>query len=465
MSDRTPFRRTIMLAVAFMLAALFPSIASNAAPAPTGDSRRALRPVVRKFQADRREVKQYWTQRRMERARPLDVTVDVDDARDWTRVPQDDGEPVSVPAIAPTVDGRSALTLDGVASGKVETLTGSIPFTRTEITNTASFPNITHGKLFFSGPGFDAVCSGTVVQAESNDVVWTAGHCVNEGPGSFYSDFLFVPGYRNGAAPAGEWVADGVVTTTQWASAGNFRFDVAALTMSPNGGQEIEEVVGARGIRFNQSHLQSYRTFGHPQTPPFDGERMFVCASDFGIFAPGQGDLRPMGIGCDMTGGSSGGGWIVQDQFVQSVNSFKIIGDPQFEDIMFGPQLGDVALGVFEDASGGGGGDTTAPRIRGVGDKPDPFTPNGDGRKDKTKIFFSTNEQAVVVFRIKSKSGSTAFKIPGSNLPPNHYFVKWNGRHFTTNKVVKAGTYTYKIKATDASGNSSSKSGRTTVRR
>ncbi|MGH2778382.1 MAG: trypsin-like serine peptidase, partial [Actinomycetota bacterium] len=393
MSDRTPFRRIIMLAVAFMLAALFPSIASNASPTPTEDSRRALRPVVRKIQVDRREVKQYWTQRRMERARPLDVTVDVDDARDWTSVPEDDGKPVSVPAIAPTVDGRSALTLDGVAPGKVEALAGSIPFTRTEITDNASFPNITHGKLFFTMPQGNAVCSGTVVNAASNDVVWTAGHCVNAGPGAFFTNFLFVPGYRNGAAPAGEWVVDDAVTTTQWADDGDFRFDVGALTMAPNGGLEIEEVVGARGIRFNQSHLQSYRAFGHPQVAPFDGEKMFVCASDFGIFDPiSASDPRPMGIGCDMTPGSSGGGWVVADEFVQSVNSFGI-NHPDFEDIMFGPQFGDVAVSVFEAASEGG----APPRITGVGDKPDPFTPNGDGRKDKTKITFSTDEQAALV--------------------------------------------------------------------
>jgi hypothetical protein len=43
--------------------------------------------------------------------------------------------------------------------------------------------------------------------------------------------------------------------------------------------------------------------------------------------------------------------------------------------------------------------------------------------------------------------------------------VTWGGRHFETNNKVKAGTYTYKISAKDDAGNSSSKSGKTTVRR
>ena len=469
LSDRAPFRRAVVLAAALILAALIPSAASNASPSLRADTKGALRPVFRKVQVDRREVKQYWTKRRMERARPLDVAFDIDDAQEWTRVPKDAGEPVSVPATVPTTAGRTDLRVEDSESRTGELFAaGSIPFTRTEITDTAVFPNVTHGKLFISTTDFDGECSATVVSSEGQDVVWTAGHCVHDGSGDFHSDFLFVPGYRNGTAPEGEWVYDGVVTTHEWASASDFRFDVGALTMAPNGGQEIEEVVGARGIQFNQSHLQSYRSFGHPAAPPFDGEKMFVCTSEFGVFAPPKGPgPRPMGIGCDMTQGSSGGGWVVGDEFVQSVNSF-FINRPKFEDVMFGPQLGNVALEVYDAASAGFSGvleDTRPPKITGVSDKPDPFTPNGDHRKDKTRIRFSTDEQAVLVLTIKSKSGKTVLKVTPGTQPAASFVVTWGGRHFETNNKVKAGTYTYKISAKDDAGNSSSKSGKTTVRR
>jgi hypothetical protein len=155
----------------------------------------------------------------------------------------------------------------------------------------------------------------------------------------------------------------------------------------------------------------------------------------------------------------------VADDFVQSDNSIIYDGEP---DVMSGPQLRDVALEVYDAASAGVSGvaeDTTPPWITGVGDRPDPFTPNGDGRKDRTKIRFSTNEEAALVFTIKSKSGKLVLKIAAANQPPANFTVRWGGRHFRTNNKVRAGTYTYKISAKDDAGNSASKSGKTTVRR
>jgi V8-like Glu-specific endopeptidase len=35
--------------------------------------------------------------------------------------------------------------------------------------------------------------------------VSTAGHCVNEGPGDFATNWAFVPAYNNGSAPFGTW--------------------------------------------------------------------------------------------------------------------------------------------------------------------------------------------------------------------------------------------------------------------
>ena len=49
------------------------------------------------------------------------------------------------------------------------------------------------------------MCSGTATSSANGDVVTTAGHCVNEGPGAFVTNFAFVPAYDNGAAPYGTW--------------------------------------------------------------------------------------------------------------------------------------------------------------------------------------------------------------------------------------------------------------------
>lgn len=165
-----------------------------------------------------------------------------------------------------------------------------------------------------------------------------------------------------------------------------------------------------------------------------------------------------------MTEGSSGGGWVVgagDGGFVQSVNSFKIKNDPNFEDVMFGPQMRDAALEVYEMA---GGADTTPPRVIKLADGPDPFTPMGK-RKRKTTIRFTHDETARVLFKITSKSGATVHKIPATELLPETYKTTWNGRHFKTGKVVKTGSYKYTVTVKDASGNSSNRSGKVWLKR
>jgi hypothetical protein len=168
-----------------------------------------------------------------------------------------------------------------------------------------------------------------------------------------------------------------------------------------------------------------------------------------------------MGMGCDMTEGSSGGGWIVGTGFVQSVNSFMIKNDPQFEDVMFGPQMRNAALEVYEAA---GGEDSRPPRLTKVSDGPDPFTPLKKTKRS-TRIRFTFDETARVLLTIKSKSGAMVHKVPEAELIPDVYWTHWTGRHFKSGNVVKAGTYKYKITVTDVRGNSSSESGKVRVKR
>lgn len=434
--------------------------------------------MTRYLNQDKQETKRFWTAKRMRAAEPVERVLDAGEAAGWGPGDEgDEGAPRSVPGSdsSPASSSPDRRPLSMAEASEQESSSASvppgdpIPFTSGEITDPGVLPNITHGKLFFRDPGVASyVCSGTVVGAETQNVVWTAGHCVTEGDGGdFYEDFLFVPGYDGGAAPAGEWSVEYASTTLQWKDNEDFRYDVAALTMAPNGGQEIEEVVGARGIAFNQAADQTYRSIGHPAADPFDGKKMRFCDSEFGYLDPLMPDPAPMAVGCDMTGGSSGGGWIVQDPvtgegFVHSVNSYGYEG---LEDTMFGPQLGDDALATYVAAGGDAPPpDTTAPELTNVVDGPDPFTPLGK-RKRATKIKFTLNETARVAFVIKNRSGAKVWKIPTSELEPARYYAKWKGRHFRTGRVVKAGRYTYKITATDPAGNTASKSGKVRVKR
>jgi hypothetical protein len=222
-----------------------------------------------------------------------------------------------------------------------------LPWTSQEVTTPyTQAPTSTHGKVFFTLGGVDYVCSGTALLSGNKSVVWTAGHCVNEGPGAFATNWEFVPAYKDGSAPLGVYVADNLFTSSAWANSGDFSYDFGAAVVSLSGGTALTDRVGGRGISFNYSRSQNYVSYGYPAAPPFNGERLWTCNSPLQT-SDNSTSPQTLGIGCDMTGGSSGGGWIVGGN-LYSVNSYGYSNQPN---VMFGPYLGSVAQGVYNAAS------------------------------------------------------------------------------------------------------------------
>jgi hypothetical protein len=203
-----------------------------------------------------------------------------------------------------------------------------------------------HGKVFFTLGGVDYVCSGTALNSSNGSVVWTAGHCVNEGPGAFATNWAFVPAYRDGSAPYGTWTARELLTTSAWGNQGDISYDLGAAVMSTSGGSTLNARVGGRGVAFNYDRNQFYSSFGYPAAPPFNGERLWVCEAQLAT-SDTSTSPQTMGIGCDMTGGSSGGGWVVGNN-VYSVNSYGYLTQP---DVMYGPYQGSVAQSLYTSAS------------------------------------------------------------------------------------------------------------------
>jgi hypothetical protein len=237
---------------------------------------------------------------------------------------------------------RNAIPLDVVeGAAGVKQAKAAPPFTRYEPTTY----NPAHGKVFFSDGSANYVCSGTALTSGNESVVWTAGHCVNEGPGAFYTNWAFVPGYKDGAAPYGTWTARTLLTTAAWGQGGDFSYDLGAAVMNTSGGATLTDTVGSRGAGFNQPAEQHYLSHGYPAAPPFSGGRMFICESDLGL-RDTSANPATMGIGCDMTGGSSGGGWVVGNN-VLSVNSYGYSNQPN---VMYGPYQGSVAQQLYTSA-------------------------------------------------------------------------------------------------------------------
>jgi hypothetical protein len=207
-------------------------------------------------------------------------------------------------------------------------------------------PTRTNGKVFFSDDGLNYVCSGTALLSGNKSVVWTAGHCVHDGAAGFHTNWTFVPAYADGSRPYGTWTARTLLTTSGWANSGDFSYDNGAAVVSLNGGSALTDVVGGRNIAFHYQRRQPYAAQGYPAAPPFDGQRLWVCNSPL-RYNDTSANPATMGIDCDMTGGSSGGGWIANDA-VASVNSY---GYRTLRNVMFGPYQGSVAQSLYTQAA------------------------------------------------------------------------------------------------------------------
>ncbi|MFP3987491.1 hypothetical protein U9R90_08290 [Streptomyces sp. E11-3] len=240
------------------------------------------------------------------------------------------------------------------------------------------------GKLFFDTPQGKAVCSATVVADPANpgksNMVWTAGHCVHAGKqGGWFRNIVFVPSYNNdgkslaelrdgGAtkeqvAPYGSWWADWAQTSEQWIEQGattgglGAPYDFAVMHVKPEsgGGKSLEETVGASlPVEFKAPavpKIDSITATGYPAAPPFEGQKEFSCTDKPGRLSLKKNDPTMYRIGCTMTGGSSGGGWVAtgQDGKPALVSNTSI--GPVTAGWLAGPRLGDEAKGIYDAVS------------------------------------------------------------------------------------------------------------------
>ena len=171
-----------------------------------------------------------------------------------------------------------------------------------------------NGKVFFTLDGSNYVCSGTAVTAATGvNLVWTAGHCVTDGPGHEATNLMFVPGYHNGAEPFGRWAFTVLDSTPGWEAqrSDRFRYDVGAARVvhTTNSSLTFAGTIGTRPITFGLNPTgKRIVSYGYPAAGKFNGSQQYACASPFRRWDT-VSLLDPMQISCDMTGGSSGGGW------------------------------------------------------------------------------------------------------------------------------------------------------------
>ncbi|QES44235.1 hypothetical protein DEJ49_27455 [Streptomyces venezuelae] len=239
------------------------------------------------------------------------------------------------------------------------------------------------GKLFFDGPEGSMVCSATVVKDPAHpgksNMVWTAGHCVHAGAkGGWYRNMVFVPSYNNSGksvaelqnapkeevAPYGVWWGDWAQTSDQWIEQGGptggagAPYDFAVIHVKPEKGSEgksLEETVGsALPVDFNAPAVPRIDTMtatGYPAAPPFDGQKMFQCADKPGRLSLTKPDPTMYRVGCTMTGGSSGGGWVAKGQDGKPALVSNTSIGPVTAGWLAGPRLGKEAKGIYSAVS------------------------------------------------------------------------------------------------------------------
>ena len=318
----SPCRPRVALALAGALAAL----AAGSSAASTGGTGGGTATGGEALPASPAGVRDYWTPERMREARPPGLFVP---------------------------GGGSAAKRGNARGGNLHQ----------RVHHVERFSQRAHGKVFFSSDGLNYVCSGTAVRSPSESTVWTAGHCAYEpGPlGGPVQNFMFVPGFHHGKRPFGEWPAIRIDATDQWKNSeyvpvvglgGDIRYDFGAARVAKKGNTTLQERIGARRIAFGRPRDQQYRAFGYPaQQPPreFNGRRLFRCDSEYLGPDNSVNDPKPMKIACDMTGGSSGGGWVAEGR-VSSVVSYGYRGQDRR---LYGPYQGAAARELFNDIRGG----------------------------------------------------------------------------------------------------------------
>ena len=171
------------------------------------------------------------------------------------------------------------------------------------------YPYRTVGKLFFRQPGEgDKVCSASVIKAR---LILTAGHCVHRGSGGgngFFTDFLFIPAFRDGMDPYGSWSGVWVWTTSAWMTGGGEfpnAADYALIELEDKQGQRIADVVGFLGFQIRNLIPNHAHLLGYPVNLDGGMKMHQVTAGSFQPASPNAAEY-----GSDMRDGSSGGPWV-----------------------------------------------------------------------------------------------------------------------------------------------------------
>ena len=218
-------------------------------------------------------------------------------------------------------------------------------------------PLASTGKVFFTMGEGSYVCSGSIVNDSKSDrsIVLTAGHCVfDNATGNFAKNFIYYPAFDT--TPVTDCDISRCLVATSLVAHRGFTSESSFTTQATQydwGFASIPES-SIDGYTFNSTPFADSATayaFGYPAQTPYTGKDLVYCA---GPISPdtNNGGLT-WGLGCNMTGGSSGGPWFAAfnsntfDGSASSVNSYKYTNNSKK---MYGPKFNNNTLSTFNAA-------------------------------------------------------------------------------------------------------------------
>jgi len=245
-------------------------------------------------------------------------------------------------AIAPYTTARASATVLGYTPDAASVAVTSYPWRAA-------------GKLYFNIGTNNYVCSASLI---APGLLITAAHCVFEfganSAAGYHTNFAFVPAQntRGATPPYGVWTAITEILSTSYINGTDSCVqtgvvcsnDVAVIIMSPNSlGQLPGNVVGWYG----------YAWAGYSYAPSFGGTSLasitqlgYPVALDYGTmmerndgigsyWSPGSGVQQTI-LGSAMTGGSSGGPWLVNFGARPVVTGNATLGSAAVSDVVVG---------------------------------------------------------------------------------------------------------------------------------
>lgn len=331
--------RVALLVIPALLLAMLPGAAS-AAPGRAADAAAAR---------EHARILAYWTPERMAAAQPRELAFD----------PVRGFHPAAKPPGTPGGGGGG-----GGGGGTTSVVTGASY-------NGGGAMLKASGRAYFTFGSSAYICSGAVVNDTNanRSVVLTAGHCVMENDGQTWAtNFLFIPSfdtaptYTCAQTTYGCWTATAIYGDTQFLNAGGFNTQATvhdwAFVVVGAGGKggsvpaQLDAAVGSFPISFSGPGVgDTVSAFGYPAAGKYKGKDLVYCRGPLG--QDGYNSNLTWSLGCDMTGGSSGGPWVTgtdytsYDLVLRSVNSYGYSGVKN----MYGPKFTARTQAAFDAAN------------------------------------------------------------------------------------------------------------------